>query len=64
MARKEVRMSQFGNRVILEPIARDPAEVAAVFVEIDRLLDGAAFPDIQTADDLPVTPDRRILFEE
>ena len=41
---KEARVSQIGNRVILEPIAREPAEVAAVFAEIDRLLDGTPFP--------------------
>jgi antitoxin VapB len=60
----EVRVSRFGNRVILEPIARDPAAVAAVFAEIDRLLEGAPFPDVRTADDPPVAPDRRVSFEE
>jgi len=61
---KEVRVSRFGNRVILEPIARGPAEVAAVFAEIDRLLAGAPFPDIQAADDPPVAPDPRVFFDE
>jgi len=60
----EVRVSRFGNRVILEPIARGPAEVAAVFAEIDRLLAGAPFPDIQVADDPPVAPDPRVFFDE
>ena len=60
---KEVRVSRFGNRVILEPIARDPGEVAAVFAEIDRMLAGAPFPDVQTGDDPPVAPDRRTFFE-
>ncbi|MBI3517609.1 MAG: AbrB/MazE/SpoVT family DNA-binding domain-containing protein [Proteobacteria bacterium] len=60
----EVRVSRFGNQVILEPIARDPAEVAAVFAEIDRLLAGAPFPDPQAADDPRVQADRRAFFEE
>lgn len=60
---KEVRVSRQGNRVVLEPIARDPAEVAAVFAEIDRLLAGAPFPNAE-AEDAPVTPDRRAFFDE
>lgn len=60
----EVRVSRVGNRVILEPIARDPADVAAVFAEIDRCLDGQAFPDVESGDDPPVAPDRRAIFDE
>jgi antitoxin VapB len=60
----EVRVSRFGNRVILEPIARGPAEVAAVFAEIDRLLAGAPFPDIQATEDPAVAPDQRVFFDE
>jgi antitoxin VapB len=42
---KEVRVSRVGHRVILEPIARSPDDVAAVFAEIDRLLlAGEPFP--------------------
>jgi antitoxin VapB len=59
----EVRVSRVGNRVILEPIARSPADVAAVFAEIDRLLAGEPFPDIRRADDPPVVPDKRLFFE-
>ena len=50
---KEVRVSRVGNRVILEPIARSPDDVAAVFAEIDRLLAGEPFPDVRSADDRP-----------
>ena len=59
---KEVRVSRVGNRVILEPIARSPADVAAVFAEIDRLLTGEPFPDVRLADDPPVMPDKRTFF--
>ena len=33
---REVQVSRDGHRVILEPIARSPTDVAAVFAEIDR----------------------------
>jgi virulence-associated protein VagC len=56
-------VSRQGNRVVLKPIARDPAEVTAVFAEIDRLLAGESFPDADD-DDAPVTPDRRTFFDE
>ena len=59
---KEVRVSRVGNRVILEPIARSPADVSAVFAEIDRLLAGEPFPDVRLADDPPVMPDNRAFF--
>ena len=59
---KEVRVSRVGHRVILEPIARSPADVAAVFAEIDRLLAGEPFPDAGPADDPPVVPDKRVFF--
>ena len=61
---KEVRVSRLGNRVILEPIARGPAEVEAVFAEIDGLLGDVAFPEPRRADDPPIAPDGRVLFEE
>ena len=60
---KEVRVSRVGNRVILEPLARSPADVAAVFAEIDRLLTGEPFPDVRPADDPPVVPDKRVFFD-
>ena len=60
---KEVRVSRVGNRVILEPIARSPADVAAVFAENDRLLTGEPFPDVRPADDPPVVPDKRVFFD-
>ena len=62
MPGKEVRETRVGPRVILEPIARRPADVAAVFAEIDRLLAGEPFPDVRPADDPPVVPDKRAFF--
>jgi hypothetical protein len=50
--------------VILEPIARGPAEVDSVFAEIDGLLAGVPFPEPGRADDPPVAPDDRVFFEE
>ena len=49
--------------MILEPIARSPPDVAAVFAEIDRLLAGEPFPDVRAADDPPVAPDKRPFFD-
>ena len=59
---REARVSRLGHRVILEPIARSPADVAAVFAEIDRLRAGEPFPDVGT-DDAPVAPDKRTFFD-
>ena len=56
-------MSRVGHRVILEPIARTPGDVATVFAEIDRLLAGEPFPDVRPADDPPVVPDKRVFFD-
>ena len=63
MPGKEVRVSRVGRRVILEPIAQSPADVAAVFADIDRLLAGEPFPDVQPADDPPVVPDKHTFFD-
>jgi antitoxin VapB len=60
---KEIRVSRVGHRVILEPIARSPADVAAVFDEIERLLASEPFPDVRPADDRPVVPDKRAFFD-
>ena len=60
---KEVRVSRVGHRVILEPIARTPGDVAAVFAEIDRLLAGEPFLDVRPADDPPVVPDKRAFLD-
>lgn len=60
----EVRVSREGRRVILDPIARDPADVASPFTEVDRLLEGVPFPEARPEDDAPTAPDRRTFFDE
>jgi antitoxin VapB len=60
---KEVRVSRAGHRVILEPIARSPEDVAAVFAEMDRLLAGEPFPDVRPPDDPPVAPEKRAFVD-
>ncbi|MFN8720541.1 MAG: antitoxin [Rhodospirillales bacterium] len=57
----EVRVSREGERIILEPIARSAADVAAVFADIDRLRAGA--DDLDRPVDPPVAPDPRVLFD-
>ena len=42
---------------------RSPADVAAVFAEIDRLLADEPFPDVRPADDPSVVPDKRSFFD-
>jgi virulence-associated protein VagC len=39
----EVRASRQGRHLILEPAARDPADVRSVFAEIGRLFEGVGF---------------------
>ncbi|MGH7108744.1 MAG: antitoxin [Acetobacteraceae bacterium] len=58
----EVRVSREGCRVILEPIARNPADVRLAFAEIDRLLGGVPFPAAAPDEDRPPAPDRRAFF--
>ena len=61
---KEVRVSRDSNHVVLEPIARDPAEVAAVFDEIDRLVSDLPLAEPKEVEDPPALPDRRQFFDE
>jgi antitoxin VapB len=56
-----VRLPKEGERIILEPIARSAADVAAVFADIDRLRAGA--DDLDRPVDPPVAPDPRVLFD-
>ena len=59
----EVRVSKVGDKVILEPLARTQAEIAAVWAEIDALRNGEdLFPD-GGFDGPPAEPDRRNFFD-
>lgn len=60
----EVRVRRAANCIVLEPIARAPDAVGAVFAEIDRLLEGAEFPEPEAVDDPAVQPDSRRFFDE
>jgi antitoxin VapB len=52
----EVRISKVGDKVILEPLARTQAEIAAVWAKIDALRSGEdlfhgdGFDDLRSAD--------------
>jgi antitoxin VapB len=55
----EVRVSKVGDKVILEPLAKTEAEIAAVWAEIDALRNGEdLFPE-GGFDDPPAEPDPR-----
>jgi antitoxin VapB len=59
----EVRVSKVGDKVILEPVVRTQAEIAAVWAVIDALRDGEdLFPEAGF-DDPPAAPDRRKFFD-
>lgn len=60
----EVRVSRDGNKVVLEPIARTREEIAAVFAEIDRILEGEGFLPEGPPADPPIGPDPRRFFDE
>jgi len=62
MAGTEVRVRRIGRGVLLEPIERDLADVAAIFTEIDRL--GAADFLPEGRPEQPAMPTQRATFEE
>ena len=62
MAGTEVRVRRIGRGVLLEPIERDLADVAAIFTEIDRL--GAADFLPEGRPEQPAMPTQRAAFEE
>ena len=59
---KEVRVRRKGQAVILEPIARTSADIAAMWAKIDALREGEdLFPE-GGFDDPPSQPDTRVFF--
>jgi antitoxin VapB len=59
----EVRVSKVGDKVILEPMRRTEAEVAAVWAAIDALRNGEdLFSDV-ALDDPPAASDPRKFFD-
>ncbi len=56
----EVRVSKWGDKVILEPVERPRFDVKAWRKRLDSYLD-IPFPEIDN--DLPLQPDEKISFE-
>jgi antitoxin VapB len=59
----EVRVSRVGDKVILEPLARTEAEIAAVWAKLDALGARDFLPD-GIPDEPPAEPDPRVFFDE
>jgi antitoxin VapB len=62
MAGAEVHARRIGRGVLLEPIERDLADVAAIFAEIDRLGGVDFLPEARP--EQPAMPKQRAAFEE
>jgi antitoxin VapB len=60
---KEVRVSKVGDKVILEPIKKQPFDVEAWFARLDELGGRDFLPD-RIPDDPPAEPDPRVFFDE
>jgi antitoxin VapB len=59
----EVRVSKVGDKVILEPIKKEPFDVDAWFERLDAL-GGRDFLPEGMPDEAPAEPDPRVFFEE
>ena len=60
---KEVRVRRLGRGVLLEPVARDPAAMKAIFAEIDRR-GGADFLPEGRPEQPPMPADDRKYFDD
>ncbi|HEY3636825.1 MAG TPA: AbrB/MazE/SpoVT family DNA-binding domain-containing protein [Rhizomicrobium sp.] len=58
----EVRVRKVGRGVLLEPLERSPADIRAIFEEIDRLGDGSFLPEGRP--EQPPLPPSSPLFDE
>jgi antitoxin VapB len=59
----EVRVSKVGDKVILEPIAKQPIDFDKFWAELDALGARDFLPD-GIPDDPPLEPDPRVFFDE
>jgi antitoxin VapB len=59
----EVRVSKVGDKVILEPLKKQPFDAEAWFARLDELGGRDFLPD-GIPDDPPVEPDPRVFFDE
>ena len=62
-AGEEVRISKIGDKVILEPLKKQPVDVEACFARLDELGGRDFLPD-GIPDDPPVEPDPRVFFDK
>jgi len=62
-AGKEVRVSKVGDKVILEPLRKEPLDVDALWAKLDAMGAANFFPD-GPPDDPPAKPDPRKFFDE
>ena len=58
----EVRVSKVGDKVILEPIKKEPIDLDKFWAELDALGAKDFLPE-GIPDELPVEPDPRVFFE-
>jgi antitoxin VapB len=59
----EVRVSKVGHKVILEPLKKQPVDLAKFWAKLDALGARDYLPD-GIPDDPPVEPDRRVFLDE
>jgi antitoxin VapB len=59
----EVRVSKVGDKVILEPLKKQPFDAEAWFARLDEL-GGRDFLPEGIPDELPAEPDPRVFFDE
>jgi antitoxin VapB len=59
----EVRISKVGDKVILEPIKKEPFDIEAWFAQFDALGARDFLPEGIT-DEMPAEPDPRVFFDE
>jgi antitoxin VapB len=59
----EERVSKVGDKVILEPLKKQPVDLAKFWAELDALGARDYLPD-GIPDDPPVEPDRRVFLDE
>ncbi len=59
---QEVRVSKVGDKVILEPMEKDPLDVEALWAKLDALGARDFLPD-GLPDDPPLMPDDDITFD-
>jgi len=59
----EVRVSKVGDKVILEPLKKQPFDVDAWFARLDELGGRDFLPD-GIPDEAPGEPDPRVFFDE